>query len=143
MPLSALARAYARLATGLNDAEFGESFAQLADAMKTYPDLVSGTGRSDLVFMRAGRGDWVTKVGAEGVHVFASSSRGEAFALKIADGNKLAMTAATVEVLDQLGWLDDAQREELRPWREEAILSVRGAKVGERKPAFRLERSSR
>jgi L-asparaginase II len=140
MPLSALARAYARLATGLKDAEFGESFAQLADAMKTYPDLVSGTGRSDLAVMRAGRGDWVTKVGAEGVHVFASSSRGEAFALKIADGNKLAMTAATVEVLDQLGWLDDAQREELRPWREEAILSVRGAKVGERKPAFRLER---
>jgi L-asparaginase II len=143
MPLSALARAYARLAGGARDPEFGQSFAQLADAMKTYPELVSGTGRSDLAFMRAGRGDWVTKVGAEGVQVFASAGRGEAFALKIADGSKLAMAAATVEVLDQLGWLDDAQREELKPWRGEEILSVRGAKVGERKPAFRLAASSR
>ena len=31
-----------------------------------------------------------------------------------------------------------SQREELRPWRGEDILSVRGAKVGERRPAFRL-----
>jgi len=44
-----------------------------------------------------------------------------------------------VEVLEQLGWLDDAQREALRPWRGEDILSIRGNKVGARRPAFRLE----
>jgi hypothetical protein len=43
-----------------------------------------------------------------------------------------------VAVLDQLGWLDDAQRDELRQWRAQQILSVRGAPVGERKPAFSL-----
>jgi len=138
MPISALARAYARLASGQRDGEFGASFAPLADAMKAYPELVSGTGRSDLAFMRAGRGDWVIKVGAEGVQAVASVSRGQAFAIKIADGNKTALAAATVAVLGQLGWLDELQREELRPWRGEDILSVRGAKVGERRPAFRL-----
>ena len=143
MPLSALARAYARLASGAHDAEFGESFGLLSSAMTTYPQLVSGTGRNDLAFMRAGRGDWVTKVGAEGVQAFASASRGEAFAIKISDGNKAALHAATVEVLDQLGWLDDAQRQELRPWRAEDILSIRGAKVGSRRPAFKLSASSR
>jgi L-asparaginase II len=138
MPLAHLARAYARLASGAADAEFGESFAQLADAMTAHPELVSGTARGDLAFMRAGRGDWVAKAGADGVQALASKSRGQGFALKIADGNKVAAMAATVAVLDQLGWLDARQRDELRPWRNEAIANLRGTQVGERKPVFSL-----
>jgi L-asparaginase II len=138
MPLSALARGFARLASGAADPQFGEAFAPLADAMTAHPELVSGTGRNDLAFMKAGRGDWVTKVGADGVQAFASKSRGQGFAVKIADGNKTALFAATVAVLDQLGWLDARQRDELRPWRAEAIANWRGTHVGDRKPVFRL-----
>ena len=139
MPLSSLARAYARLASGAQDAEFGASFALLSDAMTRHPDLVSGTGRSDLAFMTAGRGDWVTKVGADGVQVVGSKSRREAFAIKIIDANKAALYAATVEVLAQLGWLDEAQHEALKPWRAQRIVNARGLLVGERLPAFKLE----
>ena len=139
MPLSHLAHAYARLATGERDPEFGESFALLSRAMTAHPDLVSGTGRNDLAFMQVGRGDWVAKAGADGVQVVGSVSRGQALAIKVSDGNKTAVHAATVEVLDQLGWLDERQREELRPWRFAEIASVKGATVGERRPAFRLE----
>lgn len=139
MPLANLARGYARLASGSADAEFGESFAQLADAMTARPDLVSGTARNDLAFMRAGQGDWVTKVGADGVQAFASRSRGQAFAVKIADGSKVALHSATVAVLDQLGWLDEPQRDALRLWRAETITSIRGAPVGERKAVFALQ----
>jgi L-asparaginase II len=138
MPLFKLARGFARLATGRADTRFGASFDLLADAMVKHPDLVSGTGRNDEAFMRIGRGDWVTKVGADGVQVVASRSRGQALALKISDGSKVALFAATVEALDQLGWLDAAQREQLAPWRAATIASVRGAPVGERRPAFRL-----
>ncbi len=140
MPLSALARGYARLATGARDAQFGEALAPLAQAMTAHPELVSGTGRNDLAFMQAGRGDWVTKVGADGVQAIGSASRGEAIAIKVADGNKAALFATAVEVLDQLGWLDAAQREALRPWRGEAITSIRGATVGQRRAVFRLEK---
>ncbi len=49
-----------------------------------------------------------------------------------------ALNAATVAVLEQLGWLDARQREELRPWRAEAIANLRGTQVGERRPAFKL-----
>jgi L-asparaginase II len=139
MPLANLARGYARLASGAGDSDFGESFATLSAAMTAHPELVSGTLRSDLAFMRAGRGDWVTKVGADGVQCVGSKSRGQAFAIKVIDANKVALFAATVEALDQLGWLDDAQREELRPWRAQAILSIRGAQVGERRAVFRLQ----
>jgi L-asparaginase II len=142
MPLSALARSYARLASGARDSEFGEAFEALGSAMAAHPELVSGTGRNDAAFMRAGRGDWVTKVGAEGVQVVGSRSRGEALAIKISDGNKPALYAATVEALDQLGWLDDAQRAELEPWRARDIRSVRGDVVGGRRPVFRLAPSA-
>jgi L-asparaginase II len=88
--------------------------------------------------MRAGRGDWVTKVGADGVQVVGSRSRGQALAIKIMDGNKAALFAATVEALDQLGWLDDAQRTALEPWRAQVLLNVAGAPVGERRSMFQL-----
>jgi len=138
MPLANLARGFARLASGAADPARGEQFAPLAEAMTAHPDLVSGTGRNDLAFMQAGRGDWVTKIGADGVQVVASRSRGQALALKISDGSKPALYAATVEALDQLGWLDARQREELRPWRGQAITNVKGTLVGERRPVFRL-----
>lgn len=139
MPLAHLASGFARLAGGRSDPQFGESFDLLAGAMTAHPDLVSGTGRNDLAFMEAGRGDWVTKVGADGVQVVASRSRGEALALKISDGNTLALYAATVEALDQLGWLDEAQRQALQPWRRDTITSVKGVPVGARRPVFRLQ----
>lgn len=138
MPLAALARSYARLALGERDAEFGDGFGPLAAAMTAHPELVSGTRRNDEAFMRAGRGDWVTKVGADGVQVVSSRSRGEALAIKISDGNMPALHATTVAALDQLGWLDDAQREALEPWRAREIRSVRGAVVGERQAVFKL-----
>jgi L-asparaginase II len=139
MPLSALARGHARLASGGADAEFGESFAALGEAMVAHPDLVSGTGRADQDIMRAGNGDWISKAGADGVQVVASRSRRQAVAVKVIDGSKQAVGAATVAALDQLGWLDDAQREALWPWRAEAILNIRGDRqVGERQAVFAL-----
>ncbi len=138
LPLAHLARGYARLASGARDAEFGASFERLGEAMTAHPDMVSGTGRSDLAFMRAGRGDWVTKIGADGVQAFGSKSRGEAFAIKIIDANKPALLAATVATLDALGWLDAQQRQELEPWCAREIRNVRGLLVGARKPVFSL-----
>ncbi len=139
MPLAHLARGYARLASGARDSEFGESFSALSEAMTEHPELVSGTGRNDLALMQAGRGDWVSKIGADGVQVVGSKSRGEAFALKIIDANKPALFAATVEVLEQLGWMDDAQRAALEPWRAQDIKNARGLLVGQRQAVFRLQ----
>lgn len=138
MPLSRLALGYARLAQGAQDPEFGSSFAALSEAMTQHPDLVSGQGRNDEAFMRIGAGDWVSKVGADGVQVIGSKSRREAIAIKIIDGNKPALYAASVEALDQLGWLDAGQRAALQPWRAPTIVNVRGLNVGARQAVFKL-----
>ncbi|MFN7153360.1 MAG: asparaginase [Acidovorax sp.] len=142
MPLAHLARGYARLAGGTPDTDLDESLTALADAMVAHPELGSGTGRHDQDFMRVGRGDWVSKTGADGVQVVGSRSRGEAFALKIMDGNMVAQVAAAVEVMDQLGWLDDSQREALAHRRASDIINARGVRVGGRRPVFNLARAS-
>ena len=138
VPLSGLALAYARLAAGAASPVAGPALARLSQAMRQHPDLVSGTGRHDEAFMRMGRGDWVSKTGADGVQALGSVSRGIGVAIKIADGSRQALTAATVAVLDQLGWLDDSQRKALAPWQAATLLSVKGEPVGARRAVFKL-----
>jgi len=56
----------------------------VADAMMKHPDMVSGERRSDLALMTAGRGDWVTKIGAEGVQVMETVRIEQAQTRKVA-----------------------------------------------------------
>jgi len=139
MPLSRLAFSFARLASGAQDAEFGQAFETLGNAMLAHPEMVSGTGRNDLAFTRAGRGDWLTKIGADGVQVIASKSRRQAIAVKVISGHMPALYAAAVATLEQLGWLDEEQRELLKPWGHQKLLSAKGVQVGEIRTTFQLE----
>jgi L-asparaginase II len=106
--------------------------------MTARPEMVSGERRNDLVLMRAGRGDWVTKVGAEGVQAIGVRSKGWGIALKVVDGNARGLHPATVAVLDQLGLLDPAQRTELAAWRAPEIRNYRGLLTGRVEPAVVL-----
>lgn len=139
LPLSRLAFSFARLAGGMQDTEFGEAFEPLGNAMLAHPEMVSGTGRNDLAFTRAGRGDWLTKIGADGVQVIASKSRRQAIAIKVISGHMPALYAAAVAALEQAGWLDDQQRERLKPWGHQTLLSAKGVQVGEICTVFRLK----
>jgi L-asparaginase II len=139
VPLDRLASAFARLATVARDECYGEAPAKLAAAMTAHPEMVSGEGRNDLILMRAGGGDWVTKVGAEGVQAIGVRSRGWGIALKVADGNARGLHPATVSVLDQLGLLDASRRAALAAWREPAIRNYRGLTTGRIEPVVKLE----
>jgi L-asparaginase II len=139
VPLDRLAYAFARLATARNDERYGVAPARLAAAMSAHPDMVSGEGRNDLLLMRAGRGDWVTKVGAEGVQAVGVRSRGWGVALKVVDGNARGLHPATVATLDQLGLLDTDQRAALQAWREPVIRNYRGLVTGRVQSALQLE----
>jgi L-asparaginase II len=138
VPLSALAFAYARLA-GAEDARYGRAPIALAEAMSAHPEMVSGEKRNDLVLMRVGRGDWVTKVGAEGIQAIGVRSKAWGIAIKVADGNARGLHPTTVAVLDQLGLLDDGQRGELSALREPAIRNYRGIVTGKIESVVALE----
>lgn len=138
MPLVNLAQGYARIACERDGSVMSKAFEQIFQAMTAHPELVSGTDRNDAALMRAGRGDWVSKIGADGVQVVASRSLRQAFALKITDGNRIAATAATIEVMSQLGWMDKSQAAELEVWRSAKIDTIAGKTVGQRRAVFTL-----
>jgi len=140
VPLAGLARAFARLAADADDPRYDGAGRVLAAAMTAHPEMVSGEGRNDLAYMRAGQGDWVTKVGAEGVQAIGIRSRGLGIAVKVADGAKRGLHPAVVAVLDQLGLLAGSQRQALDPWRRPEVRNFRGIVTGEVHPVVVLDK---
>ncbi len=131
VPLSRVALAFARLATAEVDADYGRAPKIVADAMTAHPEMVSGDRRNDLALSRAGHGDWVTKVGAEGVQAVGIRSRGWGIAIKVADGNPRGLHPATVAVLAQLDLLDEAAAMALSNWGHPAVKNYRGIATGD------------
>ncbi len=134
VPLKGLAQAFAWLSNSEDDARYGSAPRILFEAMAAHPEMVSGEGRNDLALSKAGRGDWATKVGADGVQTLASRSRGIGIAAKLSNGNGEALMVAFCEVLEQLNMLDAEARAVLAPWAGTSIKSVRGIEVGRLQP---------
>jgi L-asparaginase II len=130
VPLERLALGFARLAARREDAVYGRAPQVLADAMTAHPEMVSGEGRSDLQLMRAGRGDWVAKIGAEGVQGIGIRSAGIGIAIKVADGGKRALRPVIASVLDALHLIDERQRSDLADWFEPVVHNYRGIATG-------------
>jgi len=141
MPLARLALAFARLASSEVDPAYGRSPRQLADAMTTAPEMVSGEGRSDLALSRAGRGDWVCKIGAEAVQAIGIRSRGWGIAIKVADGGRRALLPATIAALEQAGLVDAPARDVLAPLATPTLRNYRGLAVGQERPVVVLDKA--
>lgn len=138
VPLASLATAFARLASADVDADYAMAPRTLANAMVAHPEMVSGAHRSDLALMQAGRGDWVAKIGAEGVQAVGIRSHGLGIAIKVADGQKRGLYPAVVAVLDALQLLDAAARDVLAPWAKRPVRNYRGMETGDVRPAVVL-----
>jgi L-asparaginase II len=101
LSLYALAGAFLRLV----QAEPGTPERAVADAMRGYPELMSGTGALDARVMRAVPGA-LAKSGAEGVCALAVPGLG-ALALKIDDGAERGRRPVLVAALRRLGVPED------------------------------------
>lgn len=141
LPLSRLALAYARLAQGDSDDLYGNALHDLYQAMTMHPEMVSGTGRSDLAFMQAAPADWVAKGGAEGVQAIGIRSAGLGIALKVADGNARGLYTATIAVLRQLGLIDSPETSPLAQWVRPQLTNLAGIRTGEVRAVVKLART--
>lgn len=139
LPLRALAQAFARLTLSAPDPVYGKAPQRVARAMIRHPELVSGQGRNDLTLMDAGRGDWVSKVGADGVQALASFGRGVGIAAKCSDGQLVPLMVALVSALDQLGWLDAAGRAALASLIPPPMKNAADIEVGHMAAVLRLK----
>jgi len=135
LPLRRLAQAYCQLACG--DAP---ALRALYFAMTRHPDLVSGTARADLAIMQTGQGDWVSKIGADGLQAIGVRSKGLGIAIRVAGGDAAALHATTAEVLHQTGLLDEPLCSPLASSFRPALRNARGLTTGHLLALFRLPR---
>ena len=132
MPLSAMARAMARMAdTGGLEAGRAEAAGRIVAAMMSNPLLVSGRGRFDTIAMKAANGAFAVKTGAEGVHGAILPELGLGVAVKIDDGARRAAQVAMAAILDYLGVLDGEAKVALAGFLETPVLNEKGERVGE------------
>ena len=141
--LKAMARSFAKL---INPPEsFDENLKcaceKIVEANIKFPELIGGSERLDTLLLNAGRGKFISKIGADGVWlcgVLPSEKfpKGLSVALKIEDGDdKRARAAISVEVLRQLGIFENDTLKEFSPL---PILNRRGETVGNVKAVFNL-----
>jgi L-asparaginase II len=142
LPLAKLAQGYALLATRRKENSshpYAQALSIAFDAMTAHPEMVSGEGRNDLAYTLAGGGDWVCKIGAEGVQAIGIRSSGLGIAIKVADGNMRGLHPATLAVLEQIGAMNEARRTQLLAWAQPPICSAAGPLVGTIEPVVQLQ----
>ena len=136
MPLSSLARLFARLITGAGmSATRQRAVDRILGACWAEPELVAGPGRADTLVMRKLPGRVYMKTGAEGVYAGGFPEYGFGFALKIDDGTTRASAGAVMALVERI--IPEARglmaKKVLKSWT--------GTEVGEIRTAPALERA--
>lgn len=153
IPLKNAALGFARLCDPHDlPSKRAEACRTITDAMTSYPDMVAGPGRFDTHLMEVADGKVVAKVGAEGYFCIGvmpgairKDSAGIGIAIKIGDGDlkMRARPAAILEILRQLGVLNQSQLEKLSSFGPSYILkNWRNLTVGELRPIIDLNNKS-
>jgi L-asparaginase II len=133
LPLSAMARAYHRLAVAA--AENVDEAVRVVHAMRTRPFLVGGTDRFDSVLIEETEGRVLAKIGAEGVHSVAVLDQGIGVAVKVEDGAARAQYPAVLRLLQLLDVLPESLSPRLSELLARPVRNTRGEIVGELLPA--------
>lgn len=132
MPLDALARAMARMAAPETLEGARRTAAErIFSAMTTHPEMVRGTGGFDTLGMRAGKGRFATKTGAEGVHIAIIPEKRLGVAVKVDDGNNRATPVVMTALFDHLGLLDDSARAEMADFITTPVKNAAGKHAGD------------
>jgi len=143
MPISRMALAFQKLASARSiDEKDSKVMRRVRDAMMEYPEMFSGEGRFDLALMRSFPGNVVCKVGAEAMEGIGFVDPPIGIAVKIHDGNPRALYPVCIELLRQLGLIDDIDKYELlKPFDNPEIRNYAGLLTGSVKADFRLKKA--
>lgn len=129
------------------DPQRAQACRRITTAMTNAPDMVSGPGQFDTELMKVGRGKIIAKGGAEGYQsigllpgAFGNDSPALGIVFKIADGDSIgrARPLVGIEILRQLGALDDEKIQALSAFDTRLIQNWRKLDVGELTPVFEL-----
>ncbi len=127
LPISAMATAWARLATAFDDAR--STLGRIGRAMNAEPFWMSGDGRLDHSLVAHATRPIVSKVGAQGLLCVALPHRRAGFCLKVRTGND---DARAVAARAQLRAWDPGLLPDDMPAPEDIVRNVVGHPVGRR-----------
>jgi L-asparaginase II len=132
IPLQHLARAFARVGTGIGLGDDAARAARrLRQAVAKAPFMVGGTDRFDTRVMQRLGERVFCKVGAEGVYCAALPGRGLGVALKIDDGNNArAAEVVMAALVEAYVPLDDSDAVLMRSLSEVRLKNWNGIEVG-------------
>ena len=149
VPLRNAALGFARLADAKDlPPKRAAACQRIFSAMSAFPKMVAGDGIFDTEVMRVGKGRWISKVGSEGYQMLSipagcssASERGIGVVLKILDGDRRGSITDLValEVLRQLGVLQEADLEALPGFYTRTLHNWRGFEIGIIHPVFTLD----
>ncbi len=133
VPLAGAARLAATVVAperaGLSGATCGAAL-RLRDAVRSAPEMIAGTARSDTDVIRATGGGVHCKVGAEGLWCLGVAATSTGLAVKCLDGSADAARRAGLALLRRAGVLDDTVWERLAPHHDPVRRNHRGLDVG-------------
>jgi L-asparaginase II len=90
--------------------------------------------------MAHGAGDWVTKIGADGLQAIGVRSLGLGIVVRVASGAVWPTHIAAVEALHQIGLLDDPSRTPMASAFRPVLRNAAGEITGRYHPQFSLPR---
>jgi L-asparaginase II len=133
VPLSAMARSFAALATA-GDAPTRS----VVEAVTQHPFLVGGTARFDTALMEVTRGRLLSKGGAAGAHCIGDRRSRLGLAVKLDSGDGSWIAVAVIAALARLGWLDDTEQPALAQLAHPVLRNRRNLAVGTVQPLVEL-----
>ena len=110
LPLYNLALGFVKLAQGIGkDEKEIKAVRRIRDAVLDYPRMVSGEKRFDYNLAQSFPKNCLCKVGAEAIEAVSFVNEKTGIAVKAHDGANRAMEPVVVEVLKQIGLIDDIE----------------------------------
>lgn len=140
LPLKNLALGFKKLACEEGDTDSIRAAAKrVKSAMISHPFMVSGNNRFDYDLKRSFPGIAVSKIGAEAIQGIGSSDPSLGVAVKVSDGNFRALEPIVIEVLRQLGVIDDIEQYPfLKKYDHPPVRNNRDIVTGYIRPEFKL-----
>jgi L-asparaginase II len=136
IPLLALARGFARFATGQGLGAVRQAAAgRIRAAVAAHPVMVAGTGRFDTEVMKLLGARAFTKTGAEGVFCAALPELALGLAVKADDGAGRAAEVMIAALIAKFLPMSDAERAGFARFVAPRLLNWRGLDVGSLRPA--------
>ena len=143
IPISAMATAFARLATGtLVDERYAAAASRVRGAMAAHPFLVAGTTRVDTEIMIAGAGTILSKGGAMGSQGVALTEQKYGIAIKVSDGSSHALGVITYAALKGIDALPPDSNSNIHKYERVVLRNHADIDTGMLEPAFVLSEIS-